>query len=116
MTAFHKKMSLTGAQYRSVREIDETATLTPDDDYIVLADATAGAIVLNLPPAAAAYDAARGAGMVVVVKRLNDGANAVTITPDGAEAVDGAGTLALGTQYHVATIVSDGTTWHRIGS
>jgi len=50
-------------------------------------------------------------GRVYVVKRLNAGANAVTVTPAGAETIDGAATAVLGAQYAAVMIQSDGANW-----
>jgi hypothetical protein len=79
-------------------------------DTVLLCDATGGAITVNLPAAAGAD------GMVLTVKRINSGANAVTLDGSGAETIDGAATLALGTQYHSATIACNGIAWYVIHS
>jgi hypothetical protein len=50
------------------------------------------------------------------VKRVNAGANNVTIDPFGAETIDGAATLALTTQWAKAQFISNGTAWFVIAS
>lgn len=75
------------------------------DDGLILADATAGALTVTLP------SAANRKGHEVVVKRMNSGTNAVTVTAASGETIDGAATRALATQYDSLTLVSDGTNW-----
>lgn len=65
---------------------------------IIVCDATAGAITINLPPVS--YKD----GHVLVFKRVNAG-NAVTITADGTETIDGAASISLAAQWAVASIV-----------
>lgn len=77
---------------------------------VVLADATGGAITVNLPPAANATN------RVLRVKKIDASGNAVTVDGDGAETIDGAATQALAAQYDALTIFSDGTSWHIFAS
>jgi hypothetical protein len=83
------------------RTVTTTTTAAPGD--VLLADATGGAFTVNLPPAA-------GRG-TIIVKRINTGANAVTIDASGSEQIDGALTLALTVAEQSATLVSNGTAW-----
>lgn len=77
-------------------------------DSVVLADATGGAITITLLTPVG-IKARR-----YTVKRLNAGANAVTIaTASGL--IDGAATQVLAAQYAKITVVSDGTNWQVIG-
>lgn len=76
-----------------------------DEDAIILADATAAPITLTLPPAADVLY------QVFAIKRLNSGANSVTIDGLGSETIDGALTKVLSSQYDTLNIVSDGTEW-----
>lgn len=77
------------------------------DDYLILANATTGAIVLTLPGAAA------NNGRVLTVKKTDAGANTVTVDGSGAETIDGAATHVLALQYDTVTVISDGTGWAR---
>lgn len=71
-------------------------------------DTTAGAVVVNLPPASG------NLGKQYAVKRTA-GANAVTLTPNGTDTIDGAATLAIGTTGDTAWVVSDGVNkWYKI--
>jgi hypothetical protein len=80
------------------------------DDDVVLGDATAGAVTVTLPTAVGIR------GRRYTIKKIDAGAHAVTIDGAGAETIDGAATVALGTQYHFRIIVSDGSNWIVIGS
>jgi hypothetical protein len=80
-------------------------TITEDDD-IILADATGGAFSVTLP---AVSGEARDS--TSTVKRMNGGANAVTIATPGAETVDGAANHVLSDQYDCVTLSTDGSNW-----
>ena len=83
-----------------------TTSYTAGANNIVLADATGGAITVTLPPAQFTTQ--------LEVKRLNAGANAVTIIPDPGDVgalIDGASSKVLSTQYASYTVISDGTNW-----
>ena len=84
-----------------------------DEDYTIIADASSGAIVVSLIPAEDVYR--EGAGRVFVIKRINSGVNAVNVTADGAQTVDGSVTYTLAAQYDFIMIQSDGANWHIIG-
>ncbi len=75
------------------------------NDDIVLCDATAGEITLQLPQAAG-----RG-GFIYWIKKTDASANAVVVTPLGADTIDGAATQSLSLQHEVISIVSDGSDW-----
>jgi hypothetical protein len=74
-------------------------------DYLIIADATAGAITMTLPPAALVP------GRIYVFKRINAGANAVIVDGYAAETIDGAATHTLSPQWNSITIISNGTAW-----
>lgn len=73
--------------------------------FIVLADASAGGITINLPPAEVA------AGYVYAVKKSDSSGNAVTIDGDGSETIDGATTSVISTAWGSRWFVCDGTAW-----
>lgn len=75
-------------------------------DCIVLVDATAAATTITLPAAAGA------SGQLLIVKKTDSSANAVTVDGSGSETIDGATTKSLAAQYDVAIIFCDGTAWH----
>ncbi len=74
-------------------------------DFTILADASGGAITITLP------EADQVQWLLLNIKRINSGANAVTI--DGE--IDGAATTILASQYKSVTIQSDGNTWMKLG-
>ena len=86
------------------RSVTATGNLTATD-YLVLADATSGAITLTLPAVASAN------GAYIIVKKVDVSANAVTIDGNGAETIDGATTKALTAQYDAVTVACDGSQW-----
>lgn len=65
-------------------------------DQLILVDATGGAVVLNVP-AASTGDYAWS-----IWRKADGGANAVTVTPNGTDTVDGATTVAAGAALDVA--------------
>ena len=46
------------------------------------------------------------------LKKIDSSANAITITPNGSQKIDGASSWTLSTQYEAITLVSDGSNWH----
>lgn len=73
----------------NVTILTATATLTLDQAGLVLADASAGNIILTLPSAADL------AALEYKIVRIDGSANTVTLAADGAEAVGGAATLTV---------------------
>ena len=92
------------ASYSTVRSVSVSGAIVSTDS-IILADSTAGAVTISLPPATTAVS------RVFVVKRVNAGANNVTVDPFGSETIDGAATYALTTQWSYVRFVSNGTAW-----
>lgn len=91
--------------------VTKTAAFTAKvDDDVILGDATAGAFSVTLPTAVGIR------GRRYTIKKIDSSGNAVTIDGAGAETIDGAATVALGTQYAFRTIVSNGTNWSVISS
>ncbi len=68
--------------------------------YMYLVDATAGNIVINFPTAV-------GNNAVYTVKKVDASANTVTLTPNGAETIDGAATKIIRFQNTSVDIYSD---------
>ena len=84
-----------------------TATL---NDYAIECDATTAAFAITLFPAAG------NAGKMLLIKRMNSGANDVTIDANASETIDGALTVALSAQYADITIQvnTSGTGWNKV--
>jgi hypothetical protein len=55
--------------------------------------------------------AASTATKPITIKRINSGANNITIDPNSTETVDGATTRILTQQYESVTLVSNGSNW-----
>lgn len=86
------------------RTVTTTTTLV-SSDHLVLVDATAGAVTIELPPAASKE------GFQIAVKKIDSSVNAVTVDGSASETIDGATTKALSAQYDSVTVASDGTEW-----
>jgi len=80
-------------------------TTTMATDSIILADATSGALTIDL------LTAVGRTGRVYGVKKIDASANAVTVDPAGGETIDGATTKVLSTQYASVTFVSNNANW-----
>ena len=93
--------SVMSAQYRNVTTTGNVVS----GDYLIVADATGGAITMTLPPAALVP------GRIYTFKRINSGANAVVIDPSGVETIDGAATYTLSAQWNSVTIMNNGIAW-----
>lgn len=74
-------------------------------DYLIIADATAGAITMTLPPAALVP------GRIYAFKRINSGANAVIVDGYAAETIDGNLTHTLTPQWNSLIIMTNGVAW-----
>jgi hypothetical protein len=93
-----------GAARGAYRSVTTTGNVV-SGDYFLICDAAGGAIVLTLPPAALV------AGRIYVFKRINAGANTVTVDAYASETIDGAATHVLSPQWNSINISSNGTAW-----
>ena len=91
----------------SNRTVTATTTAT-DADYLILCNATTGAITVNLPAAASSNN------VQFIIKKIDSSANTVTVQANGAELIDGANTKQLGSQYLSAHVYCNGTQWYII--
>ena len=91
----------TRGAYRSVTTSGNVAS----GDYLIIADATGGAITMTLPPAALVP------GRIYAFKRINSGANQVIVDGYAAETIDGNLTHTLTPQWNSVTIMSNGVAW-----
>ena len=81
-------------------------TVGANDTYISC-DATAGAVVINLPAAA-------GTGRKISVKKTDSSTNACTPTHAGSDTIDGAASYSLTAQYAASAVVDTATgVWQR---
>ena len=83
-------------------------TLTQANAGLLLIDATAGNVTLNLPAASAAV------GAVFQFKRLDASANTVTVNRAGSDTIDGSTSFTLNSQFDYQEIRGDGTSAWRV--
>ena len=76
------------------------------DDQVVLADATSGAITVTLPDAATSR-------MRITVKKIDSSANAVTVAPATGDTLYG-GNISLGDDGDAADVAPSGSTWYQL--
>jgi hypothetical protein len=79
-------------------------------DEIIIADASSAAFTITLPTAVGKT------GQTYTIKRINAGANAVTVGTTSSQNIDGAATYALSMQYKYVKVVSDGSHWIIVGN
>lgn len=79
-------------------------TLTATDS-IILADATTAAFQVTLPTAVGIT------GRQYTIKRINSGANNVSVGTTRGQTIDGVSTKTLGAQWSAVSVVSDGANW-----
>lgn len=104
---FTDDVTLDGGIYTPVTSIDDTDSpyTVLATDSVIIADATSGAITVNLP-AVSGTD-----GRTIRVKKIDSSANAVTLDGNSSETIDDATTRVLSSQYDSITIVSDDSEW-----
>jgi hypothetical protein len=84
--------------------------LATDSDYVILVDDTAGNVNITLP-------AALDQGKRFIVMKIKSNANHVTVTPNGADTIQGSATMTLSAQYDEAYICADGVSiWYKIAA
>lgn len=85
-------------------------TLTATSSAAHYCDATSAAIAVTLPAASTSRD------KLFIIKKIDSGGNAVTVTRAGSDTIDGATSFALTAQYNWVVIQSDGTAdWRIVG-
>lgn len=88
-----------------------TATFTQANAGLVLVDASAGNVIINLPACSAAVSA------LYQFKRLDATANTVTINRAGGDTIDGAAAITLIEAFDFVEIRSDGvSTWRALNN
>jgi hypothetical protein len=78
-----------------------------DEGKMFNCNSSSGAIIMSLPSSASV-----GRGFTLSFKKIDTGANTVTITPSGTETIDGQVNYVLDTQGQFITIKSDGANWY----
>lgn len=101
-TAYDENGTMGGAANVDLITVDTTLTTQHN---VVLVDASAGPVLITLPPVAI-Y-----AGPGYTVKKIDPSANAVTLDGSGSETIDETTTRILSMQYDAVEILGDGTEW-----
>lgn len=102
-----RKLDVRGPIHTATKTVTATYSVL-ETDRTVLGDTTGAAFTITLPPVATVK------GRELVFKRVNAGANNLTIDGNAAETIDGAATVVLAVQYAVLRIQSDGLTWWKV--
>jgi len=77
-------------------------------DHTILADASSGAITINLPTAVGL------GGFHLRIKKIDATVNIITVDGNGSQTIDGALTYALFSQYGAVQLISDNANWQII--
>ncbi len=83
-------------------EVYTSSTTLTAFSHVALVDATAGAVVITLPPLA---DLA--GGVRIAIKKIDDSANTASVTGDGTETIDGESSIAIAVRYECVVIAAD---------
>ena len=106
-----RRISILFDRLMEVNIVTATATITASCvQNVLLCNATTGAITVNLP------DARMHKNHMIIVKKTDASANAVTLDGFSTQTIDGGLTLALAAQYNFRIIISDGSNWHVVSS
>ena len=110
---FRKRSFLNIAAMSATFEVwADDATGSPKDLYLVTTSTSTFDVDL---PAVATADAT--AGRVVTIMKADAAVGTANINPSGSETINGSATsVALSTQFHYRTLVSNGTEWFVISS
>ncbi|TBW58567.1 hypothetical protein EZI54_04060 [Marinobacter halodurans] len=98
---------LAGRGVTTVTNADSPKALTVAEAGLVLVDASAGDVTLQLPAADS------DAGLGYTIARTDSSANVVTVTPDGTnpDTIEGAASLSLTVSRRVVLSADGGTDW-----
>lgn len=84
-------------------------TVVAGEGSVYIGNAAGGTVTFTLPATATCV------GLVLTFKKQDSSGNNVVIDGNASEAIDGATTKSLGTQFHSITIIANGTGWSIIG-
>lgn len=89
----------------SSKNADYTIT---SSDCTILCTGGAGGITMTLP-------AANSSSNIIIIRKIDAGAGAITVARAGSDTIDGATSISLAAQYDTCVLLSDGSgAWHRI--
>lgn len=106
-------MNTTGLQTNSMKLLGKfnvstsnvSGTFTADTRLVYLCNAGSGSFTANLPQASTV------GGRMYIFKKIDAGANTITIDGYSTETIDGAATKVMGTYNETVRIMSDGSNW-----
>lgn len=78
-----------------------------EGDSVILVDATLGPVIIYLLPCAQMNNIAKP----LMVKKIDNTANAVTLSPDGSETIDGESSYSFYDQYNGGSFIASPTFW-----
>lgn len=68
------------------------------NDYLINATGGSSGITITLP-------SSTGSGQIIIIKKIDSGAGAITITPNGTNVIDNATSVSLATQFYSITLM-----------
>ncbi len=98
---------VTISRAHSVEQVNTNYTID-HDDFIILADGSAGSITITLPSAVDACENTYN------IKRISAGENKIYVETTDNELIDGLTGVEITTQYATLTVISNGTQWYII--
>lgn len=109
VTAANIRTAFNSSQLYAVNTVTAAYTVTLADEYL-RCDATGGAFTVTLPAASSCP------GQLFIIKRINSGVNAVTVSRAGTDTIEGATTVSLASQWAKYQLLSLGTAWEIVGT
>jgi hypothetical protein len=107
-TTGNSTLNVDGSVAMAIKTVATSGYTLNDKDNTILANATASALVINLPAAAV--------GRMYTIKKIGTGGidHDVTVTPAGTALIEGGTNFVIYNDWTFITIQSDGTNWYII--
>lgn len=83
-----------------------TGTYSLTNEYAILGNAIAGTVTLQLP------SASTSSGKIYKIKKIDSSLNAITVSGDGTDTIDGQSSYSINYQYQAIDLVCDGSAWY----
>jgi hypothetical protein len=92
--------------YETMPVVTKTSTyVMSGNEQVIEGNATGGAFPVDLPAASSVT------GREYLIKKIDSSGNAVTVTANGADTIEGSATVSLSSQWSFSIVISDGTEW-----
>ena len=108
-----RPLSRGGNMTKTVREALTADRDLTTEDFLCVFNTTGGNLNANLPPTSDVYDADTLGGIVYVIKK-SVAANQLDINADGAETIEGSGTVSLLAQWDFVIVQAGNGAWYRL--